>query len=120
MNRLPKLAALEPDAEGWGYFLCTSRELRPIRSGELLLDFGLPGQGRQLQVGVRQDRQKLPPGDRCPVLHRQLLDPSALDRVEIYGDERGNSRPKRQKLVKMNLIMNGTMLPLHVQIILEY
>jgi len=37
MNRLPKLADLAPDSEGWGYFLCTYKELRPIRSGEILL-----------------------------------------------------------------------------------
>lgn len=37
MNRLPALHALSPDVEGWGYFLCTYKEVRPIRSGELLL-----------------------------------------------------------------------------------
>lgn len=37
MSRLPPLSSLEPDSEGWGYFLCTYKELRPIRSGELLL-----------------------------------------------------------------------------------
>ena len=37
MNRLPRVAALTPDCEGWGYFLCTNKELRPIRNGELLL-----------------------------------------------------------------------------------
>lgn len=37
MARLPSLQDLAPDSEGWGYFLCTFKELRPIRSGELLL-----------------------------------------------------------------------------------
>ena len=37
MNRLPRLRDLAPDTEGWGYFLCTYKELRPIRSGEILL-----------------------------------------------------------------------------------
>ena len=37
MNRLPRLANLSGDVEGWGFFLCTYKELRPIRSGELLL-----------------------------------------------------------------------------------
>jgi 3'-5' exoribonuclease len=37
MSRLPSLRDLEPEAEGWGYFLCTYKEVRPIRSGELLL-----------------------------------------------------------------------------------
>jgi 3'-5' exoribonuclease len=37
MQRLPRLADLTPDAEGWGYFLCTYKELRAVRSGEILL-----------------------------------------------------------------------------------
>lgn len=37
MNRLPTIRHLAPDIEGWGYFLCTYKELRPIRSGEILL-----------------------------------------------------------------------------------
>lgn len=37
MQRLPRLNALTPDADGWGYFLCTYKELRPVRSGEILL-----------------------------------------------------------------------------------
>ncbi len=37
MTRLPRLQQLSPDSEGWGYFLCTVKELRPIRNGELLL-----------------------------------------------------------------------------------
>ena len=37
MSRLPKLAALAPESEGWGYFLCTYKELRAVRSGEILL-----------------------------------------------------------------------------------
>jgi len=37
MNRLPRVRDLAPDIEGWGYFLCTYKELRPIRAGELLL-----------------------------------------------------------------------------------
>ena len=37
MSRLPRIRALTPDAEGWGYFLCSARELRAVRSGEILL-----------------------------------------------------------------------------------
>jgi len=37
MQRLPRLNALTPEADGWGYFLCTYKELRPVRSGEILL-----------------------------------------------------------------------------------
>ena len=38
MTRLPRVSSTSiPESEGWGYFLCTYKELRPIRSGELLL-----------------------------------------------------------------------------------
>jgi 3'-5' exoribonuclease len=37
MSRLPKLRDLGADAEGWGYFLCSYRELRPVRAGQILL-----------------------------------------------------------------------------------
>jgi 3'-5' exoribonuclease len=37
MTRFPRIPSLTPDSEGWGYFLCAQKELRPIRSGELLL-----------------------------------------------------------------------------------
>ena len=37
MQRLPQLNALTAEADGWGYFLCTYKELRPVRSGEILL-----------------------------------------------------------------------------------
>jgi 3'-5' exoribonuclease len=37
MSRLPHIIDLTPDDIGWGFFLCTRREVRAIRSGELLL-----------------------------------------------------------------------------------
>jgi 3'-5' exoribonuclease len=37
MQRLPRIIDLSGESEGWGYFLCTYKELRPIRAGELLL-----------------------------------------------------------------------------------
>jgi 3'-5' exoribonuclease len=37
LNRLPRISELSAEAAGWGYFLCTFKELRPIRNGELLL-----------------------------------------------------------------------------------
>lgn len=41
MARLPRLAALTADAEGWGFFLCTAKELRTGRSGAEFLVFTL-------------------------------------------------------------------------------
>jgi 3'-5' exoribonuclease len=38
VSRLPRLAALTPDDSGWGFFLCTAKEVRAGRSGaEFLL-----------------------------------------------------------------------------------
>lgn len=37
MSRLPRIVDLTPDASGWGFFLCTRREVRTSRSGNELL-----------------------------------------------------------------------------------
>ena len=57
MNRLPKLAALTPDAEGWGYFLCTYKELRAVRSGDILL-FALQDSTGQMAAKLVDDVQR--------------------------------------------------------------
>jgi 3'-5' exoribonuclease len=41
VSRLPRLAALQPDASGFGYFLCTGKEVRAGRSGAEFLIFTL-------------------------------------------------------------------------------
>jgi 3'-5' exoribonuclease len=41
MNRLPRLSALAADDAGWGFFLCTYKELRAGRSGSEFLLFNL-------------------------------------------------------------------------------
>lgn len=41
MSRLPRLAALQPDDSGSGYFLCTGKEVRAGRSGAEFLIFTL-------------------------------------------------------------------------------
>jgi 3'-5' exoribonuclease len=57
MNRLPKLDALTPDAEGWGYFLCTYKELRAVRAGEILL-FALQDATGQMAAKLVDDVQR--------------------------------------------------------------
>jgi 3'-5' exoribonuclease len=57
MNRLPRIADLALDTEGWGYFLCTYKELRPIRAGELLL-FGLQDASGQISGKVFDDIER--------------------------------------------------------------
>jgi 3'-5' exoribonuclease len=57
MHRLPRLSALTPDAEGWGYFLCTYKELRAVRNGEILL-FSLQDASGQLGAKLVEDVER--------------------------------------------------------------
>jgi 3'-5' exoribonuclease len=57
MTRLPRLRGLTPDAEGWGYFLCSSREFRAVRNGEILL-FTLQDASGQMQAKLVDDVER--------------------------------------------------------------
>jgi 3'-5' exoribonuclease len=57
MPRLPRIREIAPESEGWGYFLCTYKELRPIRSGELLL-FTLQDATGQIQAKLLDDIER--------------------------------------------------------------
>jgi 3'-5' exoribonuclease len=57
MQRLPRLNALTPDADGWGYFLCTYKELRPVRNGEILL-FTLQDATGQIPAKLMDDVER--------------------------------------------------------------
>jgi 3'-5' exoribonuclease len=57
MNRLPRLDAVTPDAEGWGYFLCTYKDLRAVRSGEILL-FALQDRTGQMPAKLVDDVER--------------------------------------------------------------
>jgi 3'-5' exoribonuclease len=57
MSRLPRLDALTADAEGWGYFLCTYKELRAVRSGEILL-FTLQDSSGQMAAKLVDDVER--------------------------------------------------------------
>ncbi|HTM29934.1 MAG TPA: HD domain-containing protein [Vicinamibacterales bacterium] len=48
MSRLPRLAAITADTAGWGFFLCTAKELRVARSGSELLIFTLQDSSAQI------------------------------------------------------------------------
>lgn len=54
MTRLSRLADLTPDSEGWGYFLCIYKELRAVRSGEILL-FTLQDSSGQMAAKLVDD-----------------------------------------------------------------
>ena len=57
MNRLPRIDQLSPDSEGWAYFLCTYREFRPIRNGEILL-FTLQDASGQIPARLLDDIER--------------------------------------------------------------
>ena len=57
-NRLPKLASLTPEDEGWGYFLCTYKELRAGRSGSEFLFLSLQDSTGQIVAKVMADVER--------------------------------------------------------------
>src|SRR5262249_53425307 len=74
MTRLPRILDLTPDSEGWGYFLCTARELRPIRRGELLLFMRQDAPG-QIQAKLPNDTKR----------YKDEFDAGEFARVEAHG-----------------------------------
>ena len=55
MNRLPKLSSLSAEDQGWGYFLCTYKELRAGRSGSEFLFLSLQDSTGQIVAKVMAD-----------------------------------------------------------------
>ena len=74
MARLPRLREITPDSEGWGYFLCTFKELRPIRSGELLL-FTLQDSTGQMHAKLLDDIERF----------KEEFEAGEFVRVEAHG-----------------------------------
>lgn len=55
MPRLPRLVALAPDSAGWGFFLCTSKEVRTGRSGSDFLILTLQDVSAQVTAKIFDD-----------------------------------------------------------------
>jgi 3'-5' exoribonuclease len=58
MNRLPKIASLTAEDQGWGYFLCTYKELRAGRSGSEFLFLSLQDASAQIVAKVMADVER--------------------------------------------------------------
>jgi 3'-5' exoribonuclease len=58
MTRLPKIAALHVDDSGWGFFLCTYKELRAGRSGSEFLFLSLQDSSGQIVAKVMSDVER--------------------------------------------------------------
>ena len=54
-NRLPALDALTQDDEGWGYYLCTYKEVRAGRSGGEFLFLSLQDASAQIVAKLLAD-----------------------------------------------------------------
>src|SRR5688572_33179816 len=55
MQRLPKVTALNVEDSGWGFFLCTYKELRAGRSGSEFLFLSLQDASAQIVAKVMAD-----------------------------------------------------------------
>ena len=55
MARLPRLADLQANTSGWGFFLCTRKDVRSGRSGAEYLEIGLQDSGGEIRAKVFQD-----------------------------------------------------------------
>ena len=74
-NRLPKLAALSAEDEGWGYFLCAYKELRAGRSGSEFLFLSLQDSSAQIVAKVMADVSR----------YKDEFDAGEFVRVEGHG-----------------------------------
>jgi 3'-5' exoribonuclease len=74
-SRLPKLTALSAEDEGWGYFLCSYKELRAGRSGSEFLFLSLQDSSGQIVAKVMADVSR----------YKDEFDAGEFVRVEGHG-----------------------------------
>jgi len=55
MARLPRIADLEPNTSGWGFFLCSRKETRTGRTGSAFLEVSLQDVSGEIRAKVFQD-----------------------------------------------------------------
>lgn len=59
MSRLPFIRALSPELEGWGFFLCTYKEIRQGRTGEPFISLSLQDKTGLIRATVLTDASRL-------------------------------------------------------------
>jgi hypothetical protein len=57
--RLPNIRALTPELAGWGFFLCTHKEVRHGRGGELFIALSLQDRTGLVRARVLNDAARL-------------------------------------------------------------
>ena len=75
MQRLPKLTALNVEDSGWGFFLCTYKELRAGRSGSEFIFLSLQDSSGQIVAKLMTDVDR----------YKQEFDAGEFVRVEEIG-----------------------------------
>lgn len=75
MNRLPKLSALTSDDQGWGYFLCSYKEVRAGRSGSEFIFLSLQDSSAQIVAKLLTDVER----------YKNEFDAGEFVRVEGHG-----------------------------------
>lgn len=58
MNQLPSITALTATANGWGFFLCAQKDVRPSRAGELFVSLTLQDRTGQLRGRIFNDVER--------------------------------------------------------------
>jgi 3'-5' exoribonuclease len=59
VNRLPLLESIAADATGWGFFLCTQKDVRQSRTGDLFISLGLQDSTGQVRGRIFSDAGRL-------------------------------------------------------------
>jgi 3'-5' exoribonuclease len=59
MSRLPFIRAMSPDLEGWGFFLCTYKDVRQGRTGEPFISLSLQDKTGLIRGTVLTDASRL-------------------------------------------------------------
>lgn len=59
MNRLPFARAMTAETSGWGFFLCTQKEVRQSRSGDLFISLALQDRTGLLRGRIFNDAERL-------------------------------------------------------------
>jgi len=76
-NRLPPIRALTPDMDGWGFFLCTQKDVRQSRSGDLFMTLSLQDKSGIVRARIAHDvarlREEFDSGDFVKVAGRTEL-----------------------------------------------
>ena len=79
MDKLPKLSSLTTEDTGWGYFLCTYKEVRAGRSGSEFLFLSLQDSSAQVVAKLLADVE------RNAVCLRQLADLGIRIALDDFG-----------------------------------